>query len=88
MAPNNQKELCRLVPSSPRTQEPVGLVDDVLRRDMEDYPQPDVQPDVQPVQPAQPDVQIVGVVYGTNEDQEVRCWKMFAGNVRWYTSTK
>ena len=55
---------------------------------MEDFPQPDVQPDVQPVQPAQPDIQIVEVVYGANEDQEVRSWKMFAGYVRWYTSTK
>ena len=29
------------------------------------------------------DIQIVGVVFGPNEDQEVRSWKMFAGNVHW-----
>ena len=29
------------------------------------------------------DVQIVRVVFGPNEDQEVKSWKMFAGNVHW-----
>ena len=95
MAPNNQKDRCKLVPShlvpsSPRTQQPVRLVDDDLLRDMEEnpnlFPQPEVQPEVQP--DVQPDVQIVEVIDGNNEDREVRCWKMFAGYVRWYTSTK
>ena len=29
------------------------------------------------------DIQIVEVVFGPNEDQEVKSWKKFAGNVNW-----
>ena len=50
---------------------------------MEEYPQPEQQQQQQQGQGEGADVQIVGVVFGTNEDQEVRSWKMFAGNVRW-----
>ena len=101
MAPNNQRDRSRrvsnnLTPSSPRTQtqEPARLVDDDLQRDMDQnpnpFPQPEVQPVAQPgVQPdVQPDVQILEVIDANNEDREVRNWKMFAGYVRWYTSTK
>ena len=35
-----------------------------------------------------PDIQIVHVVPGPNEDQEVRSWKMFAGKCWLITSTK
>ena len=80
MPPPNSAEIRRLfTTSSPRHQEP--LLDTPLRRDMEEQEQQ--QLDRQQHQGEGADIQIVGVVYGPNEDQEVRSWKMFAGNVRW-----
>ena len=73
----NENETRRLFTSSPRHQEP--LLDTPLRRDMEEQQQLDRQQH----QGEGADIQIVGVVYGPNEDQEVRSWKMFAGNVHW-----
>ena len=74
MGPNENR---RLFTSSPRNQDPVQLLDEDLRRDLEQ------QQHQQQGHGEGADIQIVGVVFGPNEDQEVRSWKMFAGNVRW-----
>ena len=83
MSPNENR---RLFPSSPRVQ----LLDEVLRRDIEEHQQQQHYGNQEQQQFEQEqgqgegaDIQIVGVVLGPNEDQEVRSWKMFAGNVRW-----
>ena len=84
MAPDSA-EIRRLFTSSPRprNQEAV-LIDEDLRRDMEEQQQQEQQHlDRQQHQGEGTEVQIVGVVLGPNEDQEVRSWKMFTGNVRW-----
>ena len=88
----NQNEHRRLFTSSPRNQDPVHLLDDDLRRDLEqqqERQQQNYRMQVEQHQQQQQgqgegaDIQIVGVVLGPNEEQEVRNWKMFAGNVRW-----
>ena len=94
MAPReNQNENRRLFSSprnSPRHQEPVPLIDEALRRDMEQQEQLRLQLEQQQQQGQGegPDIQIVHVVPGPNEDQEVRSWKMFAGKYWLITSTK
>ena len=91
MGPNENR---RLFPSSPRNQDPVQLLDEDLRRDLEqqqqqqhyrnqEQQQSEQQQHQQQGQGEGADIQIVGVVFGPNEDQEVRSWKMFAGNVHW-----
>ena len=89
----NENETRRLFTSSPRHQEP--LLDTPLRRDLEEQQQRQEQQqqhyrnqeqqqfEQEQGQGEGADIQIVGVVLGPNEDQEVRSWKMFAGNVRW-----
>ena len=96
----NQNEHRRLFTSSPRNQDPVHLLDDDLRRDLEQHQERQQQTYRRQVKQHQQqqlaneqqqqqglgegaDIQIVGVVPGTNEEQEVRNWKLFAGNVRW-----
>mgnify|MGYP007101636095 CR=1 FL=1 len=90
----NENETRRLFTSSPRHQEAVQLPDEDLRRDLEKQQQQqhyrnqeqqqfEQQQHQQQGQGEGADIQIVGVVFGPNEDQEVRSWKMFAGNVRW-----
>ena len=74
MGPNETR---RLFTNSPRHQEP--LLDTPLRRDMEEQQQQEQQQH----QGEGADIQIVEVVFGPNEDQEVKSWKMFAGNVHW-----
>ena len=68
------------------------LLDEDLRRDLEQQQQHyreqermqfEQQQHQQQGQGEGADIQIVGVVFGPNEDQEVRSWKLFAGNVRW-----
>jgi hypothetical protein len=79
-----------LTPSSPRIPEP--LVDDELQRDMDQNPNPVPQPEAQPqpmdqleVEPEQqPDVQILAVIDASNEDREVRNWRL--ENVHWIGS--
>ena len=87
MGPNETR---RLFTSSPRNQDPVQLLDEDLRRDLEQQQQQqhyrmqfEQQQHQQQGHGEGADIQIVGVVFGPNEDQEVRSWKMFAGNVRW-----
>ena len=80
MSPNENR---RLFPSSPRNQYPGQLLDDALRRDLEEQEQQQQQQHQQQGQGEGADIQIVGVVFGPNEDQEVKGWKMFAGNVHW-----
>ena len=66
------------------------LIDEALRRDMEQQEQQEQQQKLrlqleqqqQQGQGEGADIQIVGVVLGPHEDQEVRSWKMFAGIVR------
>ena len=78
----NENETRRLFTSSPRHQEP--LLDTPLRRDMEEQQQQEQQQlDRQQHQGEGADIQIVEVVFGPNEDQEVKSWKKFAGNVNW-----
>ena len=80
----NQRESRRLFTSSPRNQDPppVHLLDEDLRRDLEEQEQ--LQHYRQQQQQGEgADIEIVGEVFGPNEDQEVRTWKMVAGNVRW-----
>ena len=88
MGPNENR---RLFTSSPRNQDPVQLLDEDLRRDLEqqqhyrnqEQQQFEQQQHQQQGQGEGADIQIVGVVFGPNEDQEVRSWKMFAGKVCW-----
>ena len=69
MGPNENR---RLFPSSPRVQ----LLDEVLRRDIEEHQQQqhygnqEQQQFEQQGQGEGADIQIVGVVFGPNEDQE------------------
>ena len=80
MGPNETR---RLFTNSPRHQEP--LLDTPLRRDMEEQQQQQEQQQLDRQQHLEEgaDVQIVRVVFGPNEDQEVKSWKKFAGNVHW-----
>ena len=79
MGPNETR---RLFTSSPRHQEP--LLDTPLRRDMEEQQQQEQQQlDRQQHQGEGADIQIVKVVFAPNEDQEVKSWEKFAGNVHW-----
>ena len=91
--------LSRTQDLAPRTQDPVHLLDADLRREHEQQQERNQNHrwQVEPAQQQQlvydhqqqqglgegADIQIVGVVPGTNEEQEVRNWKLFAGNVRW-----
>ena len=78
MPPPNSAEIRRLfTTSSPRHQEP--LLDTPLRRDMQEQQQLDRQQH----QGEGADIQIVEVVFAPNEDQEVKSWEKFAGNVHW-----
>ena len=79
MAPDSAEIRRLFTTSSPRHQEP--LLDTPLRRDMEEQEQQ--QLDRQQHQGEGADIQIVEVVFAPNEDQEVKSWKMFAGNVHW-----
>ena len=99
MTPRDHSENRRLLSSprsvgsprnSPRRQEPVQLIDDALRSDMEQQEQLRLQLEQQQQQGQDegPDIQIVHLVPGPNEDQEVRSWKMFAGKCWLITSTK
>ena len=99
MTPRDHSENRRLLSSprsvgsprnSPRRQEPVPLIDEALRSDMEQQEQLRLQLEQQQQQGQDegPDIQIVHVVPRPNEDQEVRSWKMFAGKCWLITSTK
>ena len=83
MAPRENQENRRLFSSPRRSPRPGQLIDDALRQDMEQQEQLRRQREQQQQQQGQgegPDIQIVHIVPGPNEDQEVRSWKMFAGN--------
>ena len=93
MTPRDHSENRRLFSSprnSPRRQEPVQLIDEALRSDMEQQEQLRLQLEQQQQQGQDdgPDIQIVHVGPGPNEDQEERSWKMFAGKCWLITSTK
>ena len=83
MPPRETQENRRLFSSPVRSPRPGQLIDDALRQDMEQQEQLRRQREQQQQQQGQgegPDIQIVHIVPGPNEDQEVRSWKMFAGN--------
>ena len=90
-------------PSSPRSGSPVirePLVTPEMQRDVEMYQQPAGQPEPmdqqevqqeheQPEPEPEPEIRILEVVYATNEDREVRNWrlgdwKVFSNWIRWY----
>ena len=78
MGPNQNQESRRLFASSPRHQDPRnqrGLLDEDLRRDMEQHPEE------QPQQQQQQQGHAEGADIEIIHEVEVRIWKMFAGNV-------